>query len=446
MKRVIIIGGSVSGVTCALTLIANDKNLDITIIESSSYIAKQTSSAQSLISKQCELSQTFFTTKQIVEEQNIKILLKTCIISINQEAKLIATNDCNLPYDYLVIATGTKNTHTFDSQRFIPFNTVEGLQKLQNFEQQSVAIIGGGISGVEIASAFAERKVKTLLITDKEKLCTSNFDIEFSNQIEKLLKINKVEVVLNQKVTKIVDVQNHVEIITTKEKYEVDCYINCTGITPNVDFLKDIVKRNDEGAIIVDKTQCTSVPKIYAIGDCATVYSNLIKQDIFAPSAQLASKSAISCACTILGKPLPMQGTQNTKCLNLFGYYFCATGNPLHILSAPSAKRVKISDNHRAEFMPSFEVVSMQLTYDEESRAIYGSQIFSKHDISSYINALSLAIQRNLKIEQMLVMDFFFQPYFGKPWHMINLACMATIGLPPFEQYKIRNEGQEEIQ
>ena len=70
--------------------------------------------------------------------------------------------------------------------------------------------------------------------------------------------------------------------------------------------------------------------------------------------------------------------------------------------------------------------VWFKLIYDPDTKAILGGQILSKHDLTAYINVISLAIKTKQTIYDLAYEDFFFQPGFDKPWNILNLAGLAA--------------------
>lgn len=102
------------------------------------------------------------------------------VLAVKEEEKVVETSIGPFPYDYLVIATGTRTNFYGNSQ--IEENTM-GLKStyqamnvrnstLMNFERilytqdkealNNIVIVGGGATGVELAGAFAEMKEEVL--------------------------------------------------------------------------------------------------------------------------------------------------------------------------------------------------------------------------------------------------------------------------------------------
>lgn len=91
-------------------------------------------------------------------------------------------------------------------------------------------------------------------------------------------------------------------------------------------------------------------------------------------------------------------------------------------------RSVVVEDDFRMDFVPEEENahVWFKLTYDPDTKAILGGQILSKHDLTAYINVISLAIKTKQTIYDLAYEDFFFQPGFDKPWNILNLAGLAA--------------------
>lgn len=72
------------------------------------------------------------------------------------------------------------------------------------------------------------------------------------------------------------------------------------------------------------------------------------------------------------------------------------------------------------DFVPKEENahVWFKLTYDPDTKAIFRWSNSSKHDLTAYINVISLAIKTKQTIYDLAYEDFFFQPGFDKPWNI----------------------------
>ncbi|MDD3107343.1 MAG: NADH oxidase, partial [Bacilli bacterium] len=90
---------------------------------------------------------------------------------------------------------------------------------------------------------------------------------------------------------------------------------------------------------------------------------------------------------------------------------------------------VTVKDNNRPEFMPEFEEVTLKVVFDKNSRILLGGQIISKIDVTQIMNTLSVCIQKEMTVEELAFVDFFFQPHFNKPWNLLNLAGLKALDI-----------------
>ncbi len=140
------------------------------------------------------------------------------------------------------------------------------------FKDKTVAIVGGGNSGLESAVDLNSYASKLYLLNRGDRLKGDPVTQE------KVLAMPKMTVFYNAIVQEILG-ENFVtglkykDLKTGEEKsLTIDSVFVEIGNIPNSDFVKDLVKTNDFGEIVVDpKTQKSSVDGIWAAGDVSDV-------------------------------------------------------------------------------------------------------------------------------------------------------------------------------
>ena len=147
------------------------------------------------------------------------------------------------------------------------------------FKDKIVAAVGGGDTAVQESIFLTKFVKKVYLIHRRDQLRATKILQEraFAN--------DKIEFIWDSVLTSI-DGLTNVEKITVKnvktgdtKEFSVDgCFI-WTGILPNTEFLKDELKVDDYGFIIVDLNMQSSVPGVFAAGD---VRSNGLRQIVTA--------------------------------------------------------------------------------------------------------------------------------------------------------------------
>jgi alkyl hydroperoxide reductase subunit F len=210
-----------------------------------------------------------------MKEYDIDIIKGVRVKQIIQENpfKIILDNDQVLKAKSIIIATGAKWRNV----------NVPGEAEFKNkgvaycphcdgplFAGKPVAVIGGGNSGIEAAIDLANTSSHVTVIEFLPELKADKV------LQDKLYSLPNVTVVKNAQTKEItgIDKVNGLTYIDRSSNKEYHISLNGVfvqiGLVPNTEFVASTVERNRFGEIIVDTKGATSVPGIFAAGDCTT--------------------------------------------------------------------------------------------------------------------------------------------------------------------------------
>lgn len=137
----------------------------------------------------------------------------------------------------------------------------------------SIAIIGGGVIGVEFANAFADLGTKVTIIEGMDRIIP-NMDQEMSRNLKMIFKKKGVDIYNNAMVKSLSEdgALTAVHFVQKDEEVSVSAqYVLCSvGRGPNTQglFAEDATPDMERGRILVDEYFQSSIPGVYAIGDC----------------------------------------------------------------------------------------------------------------------------------------------------------------------------------
>jgi dihydrolipoamide dehydrogenase len=148
---------------------------------------------------------------------------------------------------------------------------VIGTEEAWAFEElpKSIAVVGAGASGAEIASAYARLGTSVMLFEALERVLPTE-DADISKVAERGLKRQGMEIHTSTLVENVEGGSDFVKFSHGDETAEVEWLVIAAGRGPDVEALaldKVGVKVAENGLIEVDGAQRTSVEGIYAIGD-----------------------------------------------------------------------------------------------------------------------------------------------------------------------------------
>lgn len=211
-------------------------------------------------------------------DANKAILKKSGIITIEGAAHFIdnhtiAIGDKKFTSAEFILATGSTLKHNeIAGTEYVNYLTPETALKVRRMPK-AVLIVGGGSTGCEIASYFAELGTKVLIMETAERLLPRE-DKEVGETISNYLsKELGVMVLPNCKVVALEQDSTSKHVIFHNGRNEkmvrVDCIVLATGSQPVLDYgLENAGVKYKNTGILVDKLFHTSAKNIYAIGDC----------------------------------------------------------------------------------------------------------------------------------------------------------------------------------
>jgi alkyl hydroperoxide reductase subunit F len=136
------------------------------------------------------------------------------------------------------------------------------------FAGKDVAVIGGGNSGIEAAIDLAGIVNHVTVLEFASEL---KADSVLQERLYSLPNVTVLKNVQSKEITGTDSVNGitYIERESGDEKHiELAGVFVQIGLVPNTDWLGDAVERNKIGEIIVDKRSATSVPGVFAAGDC----------------------------------------------------------------------------------------------------------------------------------------------------------------------------------
>ncbi|MBA2482930.1 MAG: FAD-dependent oxidoreductase [Nitrosomonas sp.] len=202
------------------------------------------------------------------------------IVSLDSAQKTATDNAGNIyTYDKLLLATGGSPRKLPDlDEGVIYYRTVEDYQKLRDLCERGsdFIVIGGGFIGSEIAAALAMNDKQVTMIFPENGIGARVYPQALSEYLNKYYQDKGITILTSDTVQSIRMAGNK-KILTTKNGNEIstDGIVAGLGIQLNTDLAAQAGLKVDNG-IIVDETLCTSNPDIYAAGDIANFYSNIL--------------------------------------------------------------------------------------------------------------------------------------------------------------------------
>ena len=280
MKRYLVIGNGAAAVGVVEGIRSLDAMGGITIVSEE----KRPVYCRPLISYYLEgktdLSKMNYRPADFYEKNGCRVLYGRRAVSLDPEKKTATLDDgTTLPYDEVSVATG--------SRPFVPpFEGLDGVKNKFGFmtlddalslegaltPDARVLIVGAGLIGLKCAEGIA-RRVGSVTVTDlADRVLSSILDADCAAVVQKHLEENGIAFLLGDSVARFGE--NEAEMKSGKV-VSFDFLVLAVGVRANAALVGDAGGEVNRG-IVVDERMKTSLPSVYAVGDCAEGFDSSI--------------------------------------------------------------------------------------------------------------------------------------------------------------------------
>ncbi|WP_386682651.1 nitrite reductase large subunit NirB [Loktanella sp. R86503] len=198
------------------------------------------------------------------------------VASIDRAARIVHGENGPVPYDRLVIATGSNPFMIplpgHDLPGVIPYRDLEDTERMMDLGAKPGAkaiVIGGGLLGLEAAAGMAARGVDVTVIHVMGHLMERQLDEAAGYLLKKALEAKGITVLTSANSKEIIGTDGHVSGLRLDDGTELPCdlLVMAVGIRPNVALAKEAGLAVGRG-IHVDDAMITSDEHILALGEC----------------------------------------------------------------------------------------------------------------------------------------------------------------------------------
>jgi NADPH-dependent 2,4-dienoyl-CoA reductase/sulfur reductase-like enzyme len=420
---VLVIGGSATGLVAAMTAKSNYPDKDVTVVRK-----------EEKVMIPCGIPYIFGTVgtsdNNILPDGGLVNLGVNIVVdevlSVDPKQKVCVTRENGeISYEKLILGTGSlpvvprwlkgtelKNVFTIPKNKVYldeAHGILEGLNK--------VVVIGAGFIGVEVSDELNKAGKDVTLVELLPNILGATFDVEFASEAEKLLASRGVKIKTNCGVKELLGEDRVRQVsLSNGETIEADAVILSLGYAPNTELAKTMgVDLNAYGFIRADQYRRTSLPDVFAAGDCAE------KLDF--STGKVSRVMLASTACTearIAGLNLYELNTYSTF-KGTIGIYSTCIGETSFgvaglIESAATAEGFQTVtgaftgvDRHPGK-IPDSHSETVKLIVAKHSGVIFGGEVMGGKCAGELVNVIGLAIQSHMTVHDLEMMQIGTQP------------------------------------
>jgi CoA-dependent NAD(P)H sulfur oxidoreductase len=341
-----------------------------------------------------------------------------------------------LPYDILVLGTGTKAL-----MPGIPGEEREGVFVLKTLTDalrikawlrevpcRKAIIVGAGFIGMEMSEAIRNLGIETQVF-HRGTLPADRWDPEFSKAVRAELERHQVGFVTEVDVRAVEEGKKHrLRLLTNRGEEEADMILMAVGIRPETELARQMgLPLGKSGAIRVDFSQRTPQEGVYAVGDCAESFHRVSRGWVNIPLGDIANKQGRVAGRNIGGGSAIFPGIVGSQCFKVFDLEVAATGLDEREAAQSGFHPIAtlIWGNSIAGSMPGNKKLGLKLIADKTTGRLLGGQAVGEVGAVSRVNTLACALWAELTIDDLGWLDLAYSPPFGGAWDPIHIAAQA---------------------
>ncbi len=329
--NIVIIGNSAAAVGCIEGIRKNNQEADITVISNETHHTYSRPLISYLLYGKTDEQRMKYRPNSFYEENRVTAVLGKSVVRIDKDNKKVELDDGQIvAYDKLLVATGSKpfvppmkGLDSVEKQfTFMTLNDAKALEAAL-FPSASVLVVGAGLIGLKCVEGIRDKVASVTVVDMADRILPSILDAEGSALVQKSIEQKGVKFILSNSVK---EFKGNTAFLTNDDILNFDIVVVAVGVRPNVELVKEIGGDVNRG-IITDERCHTSIPDIYAAGDCTESYDITVNQHrilALLPNAYMQGESA---GYDMVGASKPYDKAIPMNAIGFFGYHIITAGS-----------------------------------------------------------------------------------------------------------------------
>jgi nitrite reductase (NADH) large subunit len=275
--KVLVVGNNVAGTNVAKALRDADAGVEISVYSDETTPYYPRPKLIDLISGTVKEGEMPFFPRDWYEKNRIQLHLGTKVEMVDPKAKAVTVKGERVPYDRLVLANGASSflppLKGLPKENVFTLRTIDDARRIMGTaaKAKDVAIIGGGLLGLETARALASgfKGLSITVLEYAEHLLMRQLDHEGAEILQRWVERSGTKVVTKAETDEVLG-GAAVSGLRLKDGRTVDAdlVVVSAGARPNLGLARDAGLKVNRG-VVVDGSLRTSDPDIFALGDVA---------------------------------------------------------------------------------------------------------------------------------------------------------------------------------
>lgn len=442
-KRIVIIGAHAAGTDAASAARKTDRTAEITLITEEKNAGYSRCGLPFVIGGQIQSFQNLIVfSPSYFQMMKLNLKRETKVTAIDAGKKTVETIDKEgksevIQYDSLIIATGASSfippIKGREKEGILSLRTIEDgekiVQKVKDGARKAV-IMGAGLIGLETAVALKEKGLDVTVVEMLPQILPQMLDADMAKMVQEMLEHKGIKILTGKGVEEFLGNNKVTGIVAGGEQINADLFVSAFGVRANTQLAVNAgIALGETKAIKTNARMETSIKDVYAVGDCTESTHIVTQKPVLQQLGTVAVRHGKVAGINAAGGYALFTGVLGSAATRLFDMDVGATG-----LTEFAAQRARIetvtgtfSSKTKADYYPGALPIRVKLVVEKESEKVIGAQIIGGEEVTQRVNAISLAIQKQMTIRELVKADTAYAPPLNETWEPFVLAAEMVL-------------------
>ena len=342
----------------------------------------------------------------------------------------------DITYDRLILATGARSRRPHISGVNLPgvflLHSMEDSFQMSHYLSahpvHSALIVGGGYIGLEMTDALTLRGISVTLVEHGASVLKT-VDASLGAHVGAELERHGVTIKTGVQVQEITSEQERLHVTGTEGfAADADLVLVAVGVEPRTELAQGLhLELGVQGAMCVSRTMATTVPDIFAAGDCVETWHRVLEQPTYLPLGTTSHKQGRIAGENALGHERLFAGTLGTQVVKVFDLAIARTGLRDHEARAAGFDPLTIDGTYwdHKVYYPGAQTVYVRFTADRTTGRFLGAQLVGpvRTEVAKRIDTYATALFHEMTVEALSDLDLSYTPPLGSPWDLVQMAA-----------------------
>ena len=450
MTRVVVIGGGAAGMSAASAARRVTPAADVVVCEAGGFAAYGMCGIPYFLGGVVPEAEDLLAhpPAEFRDRRGIDLRLHTKVSGIDVPAHQVRIacggTDGTLDYDALVFATGASPVRPpvpgLSGPRVFTIRSLDEAIKLRRLLERGAVghavVVGAGYIGLETAEALVAARVE-IDVVDALPAVLGTVD-------EPLARLAQAELERHATVRLSAPLQNvrhrdsdaagsgALTVVAGGAEIGTDLVVVAAGVRPATELLVGAGAEHLPGrAVIVDAQMRTSLPDVFAAGDCVALHHRVLGAPAWIPLGPAANKTGRVAGTVAVGGTASFGGVAGTAVVKVFDLEIARTGVTLTEArqAGLAAIATDVVSRTRAKYYPGAAALHIRLVHSPAGKLL-GGQIAGREGAAKRIDVLATALHAGLTVADLAALDLSYAPPFAPVYDPVLAAAIKASGRP----------------